>query len=363
MTTTDDLRRTLDRGAATASDGTGMTGRIHAGAQRIRRRRRVTAAAVSACLVAVAVVAVTRLQAEPPPPPAAPAYRKPGQLTVRPAAGSTSVWRRGSDGTMQWMLPSPDGRRNGFAVVRVYDPGTYDSSALERGEKITVGGHPAFWGTTTIESFSPDVPPGVLTVGWQDASGAWVTVVNGDIGREDEATTRERLVRTAEEVRLGTPEEAGVPVHFSRIPGDLPLTFSDVSTVDAYAKLGFGAGGATPAVNIGFIRGPREGTPLRIEVWQVGSVNWTEATTDRPGHAGEFDTTVAGHPAHYYETDSGPYIVRPGASVLTVALGTCGLVVSVKDKTAITRADLETMVAGATVDDCTSPGSWTKPVS
>ncbi|WP_305786640.1 hypothetical protein [Symbioplanes lichenis] len=366
MTTTDELRRALDRGAGTASDGAGMADRVRAGAHRIRRRRRVTAVAVSASLVLAAGLAVTRLRTEPPAPPAAPAYREPGRLTVRPAAGSKSVWQQGFDGTMQWLMPSEDGTRRGDVVIRVFDPGSYDATALRKGERVSVGGQPAFWAYTPVEATNGLTGARgtvmAATVGWQDGSGAWVTVADRKAadrtdGLDDPAGVRKALIEAAGQVRLGPPQGLGVPVHFPAVADDLPMTFADITRQrgNPIARLGFGAG-PVPDLSVGFARGPVPDDPLEVTVWTVGKVNWKELTGD------PVNTTVADRPARYYERND-HLGVPPGGSLLLIEAGTCGLEILVRDRTRITRADLETMLTGATVDDCTSTTSWTEPVS
>jgi hypothetical protein len=44
--------------------------------------------------------------------------------------------------------------------------------------------------------------------------------------------------------------------------------------------------------------------------------------------------------------------VPAGGSALLVVIDTCAIQVTVADRTAVTRADLETMLEGATFDEC-----------
>jgi hypothetical protein len=364
MSTVDDLRRSMEQRAGTATTDAGLPARVEARVGRIRRRRRVAAVAVSACLVLlVAVVvprAVSRLHADPPAPPAVQPYRGSGQLTVRPAAGTKFVWSRGIDGTMQWMIPTAKAGTRGKVIVRVFDPGTYDATPLQRGERITVGGHAAFRAVTTVDTYAPantelgydptPQPVEVDTVGWQDVSGAWVSVIDrmgpapGDAGPV--------LLAAAADVRLGAPEEVRVPMHFPAIPGGLPITFADVDEADSAAgptaELRFG-GDPSPKFGIAVVKGLAVDEELIVNAWPTTSVNWTELTQEA------FSTTVAGRPARYTERGKG--------SNLLVAAGSCGIDIVVRDRATITRADLEAMVAGATFDECDSTRTWTRPVN
>jgi hypothetical protein len=385
MTTIDELRRSFEELAAAASDGAGMAERATAGAARVRRRRAVGAAAAALCLVAVvtAVVplVVNRQRADGPPPASVVVvpYRGPGQLTVRPAPDSGRKWSIGSDGFLQFMTPSFGTMKNCCAEVRVYDPGAYDSRALEGGEKITVAGHPGYRATIEVPDADPVPrmpagPPGrerpdgtarVLTVGWQDPSGPWVTVL--DIGSEAGlglATSPDPLsllLDVAADIRLGAPRDVLVPMHFPAVPGNLPITFADVDDISVadggqLAVLGFG-GDPRPSVELFHPSQAEVDTPLTIKAWTAnGQAPWTEMA------GGPVNTTVAGRPARYYErSGKGGVRVPAGGSVLLVEIGSCGIQINVGDRKAITRADLETMFSGATFDECDSIRTWTRP--
>lgn len=377
MTTIDDLRRSMEERAGRASEGTGMPERALAGAQRIRRRRRVAATAAVACLVVVAGTVVpsvvSRLGTDGSAPTSVPPYRGPGQLTVRPAPDSTYRWSRGTDGTLQYMRPWAEDTGGCCADVLVYDPGTYDSRALERGERITVAGHPAFWGPTRVGTIPASVPSAgprgasaapppngrdVPTVGWQDPSGAWVTVVAlRERGPSGDARTV--LTEVAADVQLGAPQDVLVPMHFPTIPGDLPITAADVDvepTTDAprLAHLGFG-GDREPSMNMMPPWHLNSDAPLQIRAWTADKAPWTELID------GPVNTTVAGRPARYHE-QSDSVRVAPGGSALLVEIGSCGIQINVRDRNAITRADLEAMFVGATFDDCATTKTWTRPL-
>ena len=382
MTTIEDLRRSLEELAGDASDGAGMAERARTGAARIQRRRTITAAA-AVCLVAVATavipLAVNRLRADGPAPASVTPYRGPGQLTVRPAPDSKYGWNLGTDGFLQFMTPSLKGSnstRDCCAEVRVYDPGTYDSRVLRRGERITVGDHPAFRATTRVRegghwlrgpagsSQGPGATKDMLTVGWKDPSGAWVTVLDAGtgLGPPTSLDPLSLLVDVGADVRLGAPRDVLVPMHFAAVPGNLPITFTDVDDTShpkdgQVAVLGLG-GDRQPAVGIlrpGYLD---VDTPLTITAWTAnGYAPWIEMLYS------PVNTTVAGHPARYYEDDSGSVSVPPGGSVMLVEIGGCGIQIGVKDRTKITRADLEAMFAGATFDKCDSTKTWTRPLN
>jgi hypothetical protein len=381
MTTLDDLRQALDDRAGTASDGAGIVEQARAGAERIRKRRaRGLAAAVCLAAVAAAVIpaVVARRHADGPPPAAVTHYRGPGRLTVTLAADSKFGFARSSIGPVQLLSPfrkTDKYRLTCCAQVRVYDPGRYDARELQRGRRITVNGHPAFQGNTSFPipgsaGGNPSGGPGAqprsqqaLTIGWEDASGAWVTVIGRGatpITPPDPAA----MLDVAAAVRLTAPQKVLVPMHFPVIPGNLPITYTEVDEHDAVngpqkAALGFG-GNPRPIEPPDF---PVHdvSTPLTITSWTAnGSAPWIELLY------GPVNTTVEGRPARYYERteqDGGSVIVPPNGSVMLVEIGSCGIQVVVQDRTKITRADLDAMFTNATFDKCDSTKTWTRPLN
>jgi hypothetical protein len=355
--------------------------RARAGAQRIQKRRaRGLAAAVCLAALAATVIpaVVARRHADGPPPAAVTHYRGPGQLTVTLAADSKYGFTRSSIGPVQ--LLSPFRKTDKYhstccAQVRVYDPGSYDARELQRGQQITVNGHPAFQGNTSFPltgpvGGQPSGGPGAqprteqaLTVGWKDASGAWVAVVGRGatpIAPQDVPI----LLDVAAAVRLTAPHQVLVPMHFPAIPGNLPITYTKVDEHDAVngpqkAALGFG-GNPRP---VGPPDTPEQdvSTPLTITSWTAdGFAPWIELLY------GPVNTTVAGRPARYYERtgqDGGSVFVPPDGSVLLVEVGSCGIEIDVQDRTKITRADLDAMFANATFNKCDSTKTWTRPLN
>lgn len=203
-------------------------------------------------------------------------------------------------------------------------------------------------------------------MGWQDASGAWVTVVNSEVefpslaDRLTPAALKAQLLDVAADVRLGAPEDMLVPVHFPVIPDDLLLSFADVDETTGKdpthaARLGFG-GPAAPSVELFRAMKMRDTSPLSITAMSTGGA-WFEYLYS------PVNTEVAGRPARYYEnSDEGSVTVPDGGSVLLVEIGTCGIAVAVQDRTRITRAELETMFTGATFDECDTTKTWTRPL-
>ncbi|WP_213000310.1 hypothetical protein [Winogradskya consettensis] len=297
-----------------------------------RRRFWITVVAGLALIGVVFSAAVVRVRADAAPPASSSTHpRGPGQLTVRAAADSPYTWNRGTTGSLQWM--QPDGQAACCAEVRVYDPGTYDSQALESGERITVAGHQAYSATTDVKNLSgaADRVSKMPTVGWQDKSGEWVTVVNIDSVSARKNPGTDLLTGIAKYVEIGAPADVEVPMHFPAVPGALPLKYVNVG--DGTATLGFG-GDAT-----------RTPWPLQVQASAKGSPDMAPSLRGAP------NTTVAGRPAYYFEK-SGSMRVPAGGSGLAVEIDTCAVQVTVADRTEITRDDLEKMFEGATFDRC-----------
>lgn len=375
MITVDDLRRSLDDRAATASDGAGMAERARLGAQRIKRRRAI-GAVVAVCLLAVAVTFVPAAlsRRHGPPPASIPFYRAPGQMTLSGAPDPEFTWSTGTEGTTQFMTALSTTKQDFnecCAEVRVHDPGTYDSHQLRAGQPITVAGHSGFRAMTRAvqSNAAPDGPSGApvighpvyrqaLTVGWQDASGAWVTVLDsgyltGDRVPPDRVPL---LLHVAADVRLTPPQDVLVPVHFSHPPGGRTVTFvqtSDVASNHPSVSMGLGATSAT-ALPLSRPSARDMDQPLQIRAGNAADWNWSGPTY------GAVNTTVAGHPARYYEyaDNEGSVSLNPGSSILLMVAGTCGVQVDVRDSQVITRADLEKMFTGATFDRCDGTKTW-----
>jgi len=365
VNTLDNLLEVFEQDAGRAPTPHGVAEAAAAGAGRIRRRRRVIAVAGAAILVAAAAVVVplaTHHDATGPLPARPAPYRNPGQVTVSLAPGTKFVG-----------VPSADGSRQSMVLVtgsccdevRVYDPGTYDAAALVKGEPVVVAGHPAHY--AVVAPPAPDrVTRPVPTVGWQDVSGAWVTVFHStNSPKPAPAGVREKVLGLAAKVRLGKPREISVPFHLPAVPRDLPVTyvmasapglkyFDHIPTGDgalAYAKVGFGGDGRPTGATAAFP--PPASVSLMI-------TSWTKGMTILGGYPkGKPTTTVDGHNIWYYD---GPRHLPAPASSLVVQAGTCYVEFLAQDRTKFTKADLIAMLAGATFDDCGQPSTWKGPM-
>lgn len=367
MNTLDDLQETFDRQAGT-SDGFGMVEAAQAGAARIRRRRRVTGAAAAAVLIAVVAVAVpatvARLRAADELPATPAPYRAPSEITlsVQPASGFF-VLDHGTDATRQFLTVrnSDTAAKDHGGTVNVYDPGTFDPAALKRGERVTVAGHSAYL-VPTARPISTDPQ-----LGWQDASGAWVTV--------SETANREALLRLAETVRLGPPRQITAPVQFGWVPGGLPLSYAK-----SYSEMGGTSGPGLGSV-VGFAadRPPAQypmrpvvsgnsGLALSAMTMSKANTGWAELVAPEGAPAGKHPTpkweTIGGQRAWYLPDDAEPQIFGggPGAH-LFIEVGGCGVMLTVADLAQIDYAELVRTVTGMTFSDCTDATTWHPVVS
>jgi hypothetical protein len=358
MTTLDDLRDTFDTHTGTAPDVDLTVLAARAGATRIRRRRRVAVACVAAALVAVVAAvpsAVAGLRKDGPAPAAEPAYRRPGQLSLSVAPSTDYfVLDHGADGHRQSLLIRGLSAASGnlTATVFVYDPGTYDATALARGKRVTVNGHPAFQVTSLPGGVSPPAKAPYLAeaIGWQDDSGAWIVVTGAD--------KAEYLTTLAAAVRLGPPSSASGPVGFGWVPGDLPLSYVVNKEADPHphgyvytATLGFGAG--TPIGRYDEFTGP--GTrPLSVSVLPVENRGFGE---NNSAEGGDWQT-INGYQVRFV-TDRGSQAFPdgPGGHVL-VSNGSCGVTIAVTDLTEIPFAQVQKMIGRMTVRSCTDLSTW-----
>ena len=365
MNTLDSLLEIFEQDAGRAPAPLGVAEAAEAGAGRIRRRRRVLAVAGAAVLVAAAAAVVplaTRHDAIEPLPATPAPYRKAGQVTVSLAPGTKFVGVPGVDGSRQSMVLVTGSCCD---EVRVYDPGTYDATTLKRGEPVVVAGHPAHY--AIVAPPAPDrISWPVPTVGWQDVSGAWVTVFHSAGNQKPApAGVREKVLGLAAKVRLGKPREISVPFHLPAVPRDLPVTYVMASAPGlkyfdhiphgdgrlAYAKVGFGGDGRPTGATEAFP--PPASVSLMITSWTKGMTFLTDYPKGKP------TTTVDGHDVWYYQ---GPRHMPAPAASLVVRAGTCYVEFLVRDRTKITKADLIAMLAGATFDDCGQPATWKGPM-
>jgi hypothetical protein len=368
VTTLDELRSTLEQHAGLAPDATGLVEQAQAGAARLRRRNRVRA--VAAAVVAVALVvgapSVARLYAsEPPPNPAGPMtyYREPFQLTLDLAPDPVYfTMTHGTEGKTQFLVARPIGtRQDDFGgTIEAHDPGTFDPTRLLRGERVTVHGHPAFY----VENLDPPAPVASASaavsgsgasldrigasVGWQDTSGAWVTVSDG--------ANRAEMLRLAESVRLTPPRTARAPVRFGWVPGDLPVTYTesrDVAANGVSADIGFGTPAGPPAHGAGLFFMIPPSTPLSVTALPMDGIMtaWGEDYADRPMRR------IAGHRTWYIEGKGGNFSNR-GGSHLLIEAGSCGITIMVEDRARIPFPALERMVENMTFGGCDDTSDW-----
>nr|WP_221379156.1 hypothetical protein [Actinoplanes polyasparticus] len=367
MTSLDELRRTLEQRADLAPDAVGLVEQARAGAVRLRRRNRfrAVAAAVVAVAVAVGVPYAARLNpSEPAPNPAGPMtyYREPFQLTLDLAPGPVYfTLTHGTQGRTQFLVARPIGtpKDDSGGTIAAHDPGTFDPTRLRRGERVTVHGHPAFY-VQNLDPPAPSEPAGTnasgpdssyrigAAVGWQDPSGAWVTVSDG--------ASRAAMLRLAESVRLTSPRTARAPVRFGWVPLDLPVTYTESRDVAAHgvsANIGFG-GPAEPSgqPSSPFFAMPYD-TPLSVSVLPMEGIMtaWGEDYADRPMRV------IAGHRTWYIEGDAGPLASRDGSHMLIQA-GSCGITIAVRDRASIPSAALERMVENMTFGGCDDTSDW-----
>ena len=376
------LLRTLEDQAGAAPDGTGFVEAARTRAARIRTRRRVFAAAAMVTLaVGAAIVpdAISRLLPTGSPPATSPTPRGPFQLTVDVAANSgyraVAYGVVGSRQHFTLMRSSADSREWGTRVV-VHDPGTFDATPFQRGEKVTVRGHPAY--------YLPDLLVGVVVgtvlppieptrreemrrpaIGWPEPSGAWVIVyldmpttsVSG--AAVPGASEKAQLLRVADIVRIGTPRDLQAPFRLGYIPPGLAgraarvldyrpgdgLTVSvdlgpHPSAIDMYA----GAEGQSDQ-------------PLRVYMRPLGTFDDDVIRTLGPPEA-----RIAGYDT-WYNTEGTPgWQVAPGTGHVMAIVGRCWLEVSSSDVTQIPYEELKRVVEGARFADCTQPGTWLPPL-
>ncbi|MFI7544242.1 hypothetical protein [Actinoplanes sp. NPDC049599] len=383
MNTIDELREVLEHRAG-VPDPTGIIEAARARATHVRRRRRLTAVALAAVVAGAIPVTVAQLRTPDPLPAAPPPYREPGEatLTVRPAPGFF-VLRRQIHATGQDVvvrnLDSSD-RRDGGSVT-AFDPGTYDPAWLKTGERITVGGHPAYYTlTVTSRPSGPATDPagreaiersrlleseGVAVIGWPDPSGAWV-VVSGARSRED-------LRQLAESVRMGPPRKVTSPVQFGWLPDGLRLDYVTADdepagprSVASSARVGFTAEASPTPLQPGSWAEYRDrDTALAAVVQPKNSRGWGEMVGG-PGGPSVLSSvprwqTIGGHRTWYLPEGNPDFAVDSGAHML-VETEKCGVLITLGEPVKISYADLIRTVTQMTVADCTDSATWTPPL-
>lgn len=400
-----DLRQSLENHSQLAPDGVGMVEQARIGAVRIRRNRRIvrSATAFAAVVTVAAGMPLTARLTDPSAhesattpagKPVQTSYRKLTERTLSLATGSEYyALTQGTYGNRQFLIArnrTSSSEDHFGGVVSVQDPGTFDPTDLQRGEKIAVNGHPAFLVERALPPRSlpsrpsmpsgPAVPGGqenppgpdvqaltelrrikeaadrerkVTTVGWLDPSGAWVVV--GPESVKDRAD----LLHLASAVRVGPPRETRAPFQFGWVPGDLPVTAitnsEDANGHDPRNRLGshvaLGDYVEDPARNTDHLSGvPPWGRQIVVQaLTSVGDDLLAEGPTK----------TIAGRDAWYkdFSTVDDP---RTGYEVGIKVAG-CVIVVHVVQAEKITLDDVDRMVRDMTFGDCVDPATW-KPI-
>jgi hypothetical protein len=323
MTTVNELREVLEQRAG-VPDPTGIIEGARTRVAHVRRRRRLT---VAAALVAVAAVAlpVTLVQLRTPDTPHA-AYREPTEITVSVQPDPRFfVLSRQVDTTGQVLTVRhrDTADKDWGGVITVHDPGTYDPDWLASAEEITVRGRPAHLLAT-----------GASVIGWREASGAWVVV--------SEAQSVQALRRLADSVRVGPPRTITSPVQFGSVPDGLRLDSVTVSDdpVSLPAQVSFAA--------------VQSGDPILNATVHSGRA-WAELTGTAPQW-----TTIGDHRAWRVPEDSPLFSRRSGAHVL-IETPKCGVDVSFQPEQ-LSFEEVERVVTGMTIADCTDPATWTPPL-
>jgi len=88
------------------------------------------------------------------------------------------------------MLPHGDG--SSIGVVTAYAPGTYDATAVKKGQRTTVQGQPAYYGKTKMSGYL------MPTLAWQPSPGRWIVIQ----GWTDAAARARHLDPLTEEMRV-----------------------------------------------------------------------------------------------------------------------------------------------------------------
>jgi hypothetical protein len=373
MTSVQELRQTLDDHAALAPDGAGLVEAAQAGAVRLRRRRRLALTGAVAALVAIAAIlpaTVAQVRDAPPHQTGKPPghYREPDQLTVdlAPNTGYFTL-TYGTDASRQFLVARPpDGSTERWGGdIRVYDPGTFDPTALMRGARITVQGHTAYYvsgfvvGTGDLavrredgKSKPQQAESRAATVGWQDESGAWVIVY--------EAKDKAELLRLAEVVRLGPPRDILAPYHLTYVPDDLPVSIaltSDFRPSQAYSAVSFAVDRRPLPLAFVAIGTPTERLPMTIDVKPL-DLDWESIT----GQLGQPTVRIAGHDGWFFTGNEHGWLGPAEGSHLLLNVGRCAVTVTVADRGKITFEEQKRMIEGAQFKDCEDPDTWVKPL-
>ena len=115
------------------------------------------------------------------------------------------------------------------------------------------------------------------------------------------------------------------------------------------------AAGRIPSATAWYVSRP-EGLPLYLYATPPMGAIWPDERDSSTGR-----TTVAGHTAWYVE-GRGEHGGPEAGSEMVVDAGACIVRIIVADRQQITRAELDTFVAGMTIGDCADPAGWAPPM-
>lgn len=378
MTGIRELQDTFEAHAHLAPDGAGIVAAAEAGAARVRRRRLHLGigATVVAAIAALVPVAATRGPTVPRPAPqhlpAQPPYRAALALTVDLAADGPYVkLEYGAWGTTQVILARPANQNPGpGATIMVHDPGTFDAARFTHGERVTVQGHEAYFVPDYILGTELGLPPGTAgdrhvivgtsappgfteiptpAVGWPDASGAWVVVLDGG----DKA----KLLHVAEAVRLGAPRMVPAPFRLGYVPAGLPGAYIRARHVGMNnATLGLGTVDDMSNPR-SFVTVPK-GIPLAVSAFAHG-----DYVDGHVADLGAAPTKVAGLDTWYLTASDRGWGVADGAAVLVVNTPHCVVLIGVADRNRVPYPELKRIVEGADFRNCADERTWTAPLS
>jgi hypothetical protein len=366
MRTIEDLRHTFIEHETLAHGADGIIEAVQDGAVALRRRRRMVVSITAALLVAVVGLTpamVTRMLRPPGSTAAASAYRGPYQMTVSlaPTSGYSTI-RYGTRAHSQYLLlgrdsTNPDQSAPVQPSVVVYDPGSYDASALLAGQHVAVDGHAAYFaekallGSVSSTQEGPRDPDYFApAVGWPDSHGAWVVVAWSYPATAGNAA-RDALLTVADLVRLGPARDLRVPFHFGYLPGALPNASVEQTNLGGNTMYL----GATPPATLP--NSPYVGNTVMISVipGRVDGVRFFGA-----------GTMIDGYEVWYFDNNDalkGYVKLGPVGSEMWANVGkNCLLEFTVYDKTKVPYDQLVAMLDQATFANCDDERTWLTPL-
>jgi len=225
MITESDLRAVLTDEARDISDPDEIIGRVHLAEPRRQPSVRrwlvpaAAAAAVVAAITAVGLVVGDRHNGSAGPESTTTLPGLLGEdlwytMTVNPVAGYDVTYREFDRTAVSSSIMLPHGDGSSIGGVTAYAPGTYDATAVKKGQRTTVQGRPAYYGKTRM---SGSLMP---TLAWQPSPGRWIVIQ----GWNDTATRARHLDPLTEEMRVAAAVDvsAAEPIRLPFRVGYLP---------------------------------------------------------------------------------------------------------------------------------------------